>query len=198
MSGMKKADNQRTLGDGDCLYLFESNHDGLTRDCLILGHAGWVPRIGEYFNLPQRNITLRFRVPHELSNPTNPRSEIGRGPTSVDRSSLKRNSSGGWLLPDPINAYEFRGGQQCRNYVVKKYLGRHFSKKDSENRQYTYRKLAEQMVDHPWGPHIVSVSNSGRRYMLLSEIIALVLDKYPGVTTFVFAGCRGEHPNWHP
>lgn len=195
---MEKASNQKELGDS--LYLFESK-GGTSNECLILGHAGWVPSLGSVFTLPS-NVSLKFRSNHTEPNLTNPLQELlrGDGYAGPTARSLVKQQKAAHLLLDEFDKTEFAGGQVCKDYVVVKGLGYHWDKDHAE--RWSYEMLEGYMANATWKPHVVSVRNRKalftKKFLLLSEIIKLVRKKHPNVTKFVFGGCRGVHPDWRP
>ncbi|OZG71757.1 hypothetical protein BTA51_19145 [Hahella sp. CCB-MM4] len=192
---MSKASNQKALGD--YLYLFESKA-GNSSECLILGHAGWVESLGDYFRVPS-GVELNFRVMHSLPNTTNPVAELGKGATRYDRNEqlFTKQAKAARMMLDDFDKRQFSGGSLCKNYVVVKGLGYHWDKKNADN--WSYKQMEKFMTSSIWKPHIASVRNrNSKKYLLLSEIIDLVRQDKPNVNKFIFAGCRGVHPDWKP
>lgn len=195
---MDKASNQKELGDS--LYVFESK-GGTTNECLIFGHAGWVESLGTVFTLPSQ-VSLSFRTHHTEPNVSNPVAELARGSSGRNWTvrSLIKQSKAARLLLDEQDQAEFAPGSVCKDYILVKGLGYHWDKKKPD--AWTYRKLEEYMTNSIWKPHVVSIRNrkafGTKKYVLLSETIKQVRARYPGVTKFIFAGCRGVHPDWKP
>lgn len=195
---MDLATNQKALGES--LYLFESK-GGASTECLILGHAGWVESLASLFRVPPL-VQLSFRTHHTESNLSSPMAEIMRGRRDKNmtaRSFVKQAKAARLLLDDQDKA-EFAGGELCKDYVLVKALGYHFDPKKPKD--WTYKQLESFMAASMWTPHVVSIRNRKARgtqkYVLLSEVITQVRAKYPQVTSFIFGGCRGVHPDWRP
>jgi hypothetical protein len=195
---MKKASNQKELGDS--LYIFESK-GGSSTECLILGHAGWVESLGSVFTLPA-GVSLLFRSHHTEPNVTSPLAELHRDDhfqTATSRALTKQSKAATMLLDDQ-DKRDFAPGSVCKNYVVVKGLGYHWDKAKAD--RWSYEQIENYMSAAMWKPHVVSVRNrkaiGKQKFLLLADIIALVRKQYPGVTKFIFGGCRGVHPDWKP
>jgi len=195
---MDRATNQKELGDS--LYIFESK-GGAANECLIFGHAGWVESLGSVFTLPTQ-VSLSFRTHHTEPNVSNPVAELARGSASKNGTarSFVKQAKAARLLLDEHDQAEFSPGSVCKDYILVKGLGYHWDKKNPKD--WTYKKLEGFMTNSIWKPHVVSIRNrkayGTKKYVLLSETIKLVRASYPHVTKFVFAGCRGVHPDWKP
>ncbi len=193
--------NQEQIGD--YLYFFRSPVKNCSH-CLIFGHAGWVPRLGDKFTIPS-GLTLNFRSRHGMPNISNPTREI-----LYPRASFNGYDQVGQQAPKaalmPIDEHDkrtYRGGESCYNYVIVKGLGKHWDKKNPNDSSYTWvAKKVGQSADTGTPVHFVSIRNrcflKAKKFQLLGDVINLVKAHEPQITEFMMAGCRGVHPDWTP
>jgi hypothetical protein len=199
---MTTASNQVELGD--YLYFFTSPVPD-TASCLIFGHAGWVPRLGEEFELPA-GVSLHFKSWHGDPNNTNPTRTILAGApqhTQKDIVLAAAPTKAARMLTDARDKRDFRGGERCYDYVIVKGLGRHWEAANPAAASYTQIK---QKMDVAQGTnycdHFVSIRNrrfhGAQRYVMLSAVIDQVRAHDATITRFIMAGCRGVEPHWTP
>jgi hypothetical protein len=199
---MTTAGNQTSLGE--YLYFFQSPVPN-TDQCLILGHAGWVPRLADEFTLPE-DVSLHFRSWHGFANTSSPKLEILRGgpqTSPLDRQLGEARLKAARMMVDEKERRDFVGGSRCYDYVVIKGLGKHWSKRNPNDASYT--AIAQTMATAGGAGacmHFVSVRNRrfyhAKKYVLLSEVIDQVRDHDDTITRFVMAGCRGVEAEWQP
>lgn len=193
--------NQEAIGD--YLYFFRSPA-AACEHCLIFGHAGWVPRLGDKFTVPA-GVSLDFKAWHGFPNTSNPTREILNNSyqtsghdSAFHRAPAKAQS----LLAGKDEQRRFAPGEECFNYIVIKGVGKHWDKKNPKDSSYS--ELA-RLVGTAAGTspvHLVSVRNrqfhGAKKYLLLSDVIDAVLQHEPKIKTIMMAGCRGIHPDWNP
>jgi len=199
---MARAGNQEAIGD--YLYFFRSPVAG-TRQCLIFGHAGWVPRLGDKFTLPA-GITLNFRSWHGSPNTSNPTREVLTGGPRFDRDAQRMATQGkaARMLLDNHEKKDFVGGESVCNYIIVKGLGKHWDKKNPNDSSYMSISgtMNTRAAANGNCPHFVSVRSrsfwGSEKYQLLGGVINAVVAHEPAVNQFIMAGCRGVHPDWNP
>ncbi|MCB1955309.1 MAG: hypothetical protein KDG55_06510 [Rhodocyclaceae bacterium] len=194
--------NQETIGEN--LYFFRSPVANCAH-CLIFGHAGWVPRLADQFQVPM-GVTLNFRSWHgspNVSNPTHeildPRARYDRDEALLNRSSPKVAS----MLLDQHEKKTFVGGESCCKYVIVKGVGKHWDKQNPGQSSYSELSRLVGLAAGTGKPvHFVSVRNrryrGAARYQTLGDVIDQVIQHEPLINQFVMAGCRGVHPDWNP
>ncbi len=156
---------------GDYLYLFRAPVQNCTK-VLIFGHSGWLSNVPAYFRVPQ-STEVFFRTIDGLPNITNPLHEIQLGPErqNMFKPELKR------LLADDPDLW-YKPGEMCKDYVVKKGLGRHWQKSTRAD-VFSYNEVSRWLETGSTRNvmmHFVSVRNrrfyKARKYLRLSEIIS--------------------------
>lgn len=193
--------NQEKIGD--YLYFFRSPVAGCSH-CLLFGHAGWVPRLGDKFVIPA-GVTLNFRSWHGSPNTSNPTREILDNRPRYDRYErrmIDKPKAAAMLIANHEKK-TFRVGESCCNYIIVKGVGKHWDKKNPDDSSYTrLAELVGMTADTGAPVHFVSVRNrrfsNAKKFQLLGDVINLVKKHEPQITTFVMAGCRGVHPDWNP
>jgi hypothetical protein len=188
---------------GDYLYFFRSPDKDCSH-CLIFGHAGWVPRLGDKFTIPS-GLTLNFRSWHTSPNRSSPTREILDPRASSDwyDKAVQKAPKAARMLIDEHDKRTFRGGESCYNYVIVKGLGKHWNKKNPNDSSYTtVAKLVGLSARIGTPVHFVSIRNrcflKAKKFQLLGDVINLVRAHEPQITEFMMAGCRGVHPDWTP
>ncbi|MEJ1337475.1 MAG: hypothetical protein RPU52_12625 [Candidatus Sedimenticola sp. (ex Thyasira tokunagai)] len=193
--------NQEKIGD--YLYFFRSPVPGCSH-ALIGGHSGWVPRLGDRFTIPA-GVTLNFRSWHGCPNKTHPTREIlnNRPYNCHEENQMNASPKATSMLIDEHEKKTFTAGESCCNYVIVKGVGKHWSKKNSNDSSYAEISRHVYSAANIGKPvHFVSVRNrdfwNANKFQLLSDVINLVKAHDPQITTFVMAGCRELFPDWNP
>jgi hypothetical protein len=191
---------------GEYLYFFRSPVTPCN-NVLIVGHAGWVPSLGNTFVVPA-GVRLHFRVWDGNPNTSNPTREIVNPYPTIDstlKEIAKASNKAALMLLDAHEKRNYRPGDMCYNYVIVKGVGRHWNARNPGETSYTVIARELGIAAHAGKPsHFVSVRNRRFRgashYVLLGDVITAVQAHLTGQNDlqFVMAGCRGMHPEWRP